>query len=235
MSDKSKRLCSLIVASDDAVLAQLKRVVAGVIEADLCVVPNPSEARAVLDAGGSPSFVIAYFPHADAGQLDFIKEIKAKDSAPTVIIVHDKDAGDTVPLFLAGADDTIEWPCSIEEMSVRMCVRLGVEADAITRVNKPVFDCEAVDRLRLTKVEHQILRVLSDRMGQIVSRDELSIAVDHRPWEYGDRKFDVHVAKIRKKLAGEFGSSVVVSTIRLAGYRLAVRDFADDGVQNLQH
>jgi two-component system, OmpR family, response regulator len=57
--------------------------------------------------------------------------------------------------------------------------------------------------------------------GQIVTRDDLSYAVDARPWRYGDRKFDVHVAKIRKKLLDSFGSQMSVSTVRSSGYCLS--------------
>jgi len=37
-------------------------------------------------------------------------------------------------------------------------------------------------------------------------------------WVYGDRKFDVHITKIRKKLRDAFGERYVVETVRSAGY-----------------
>ncbi|KKN39508.1 hypothetical protein LCGC14_0742560 [marine sediment metagenome] len=64
------------------------------------------------------------------------------------------------------------------------------------------------------------MRVLYAQDGKIVSRDEMSLAVDARPWRYGDRKFDVHVAKLRKKLSKSFGDGISVSTVRSSGYRL---------------
>lgn len=73
----------------------------------------------------------------------------------------------------------------------------------------------------LTMAEAQVLRVLIRRDAQIVTRDDLSHAVDGRAWRYGDRKFDVHVAKIRRKLHDTFGPQVTVATIRSSGYRLS--------------
>jgi DNA-binding response OmpR family regulator len=77
------------------------------------------------------------------------------------------------------------------------------------------------DFANLTTAEAQILRILMAKDGRIVTRDELSLALDARPWRHGDRKFDVHMAKIRKKLLATFGSNLTVSTIRSRGYRLS--------------
>lgn len=58
--------------------------------------------------------------------------------------------------------------------------------------------------------------------GQIVTRDTLSLAIDNKPWSYGNRKFDVHVARIRKKLDSAYGGDLKLRTVRSAGYQLTV-------------
>lgn len=223
MNEKRTRLNSWIVAHDEGVLAHLKRVAAGMLRSDLCVLSAPAEGLARIGVESLPDLVITYLPDDREGEIDLIRTLKGCDDAPVIVTLHDKDADDGVPIFLAGADDIVEWPSSSDELAVRLCVRLGLEVDDLGGVGGPHFDLAKLDRLGLTRIEEQILKVLYDRLGEIVSRDELSLAVDRRPWVYGDRKFDVHVAKIRKKLVKEFGADIAVSTIRLAGYRLAVR------------
>ncbi|MEI4472034.1 helix-turn-helix domain-containing protein [Frigidibacter sp. MR17.24] len=74
--------------------------------------------------------------------------------------------------------------------------------------------------LRLTPNEADILRVLVREAGRTVTRDALSRQIDRCDWEYGDRKFDVHVTRIRRKLSLSFGDRYHVAAVRSEGYRL---------------
>jgi len=155
--------------------------------------------------------------------LELITQAKSMRTAPVVIVLQGEKADLGAQAFLAGADDVVTWPCSLHELAARLFVRLGRPLDQTNLpIDKISWETEAyiAERAGLTLSEAQVMRVLYHRDGQIVSRDELSLALDDRPWRYGDRKFDVHVAKIRKKLSDSFCSGVSVSTIRSSGYRL---------------
>ena len=66
-----------------------------------------------------------------------------------------------------------------------------------------------------------MLLCLLARAGQVVDKDTLSAEALGRPLSAYDRSVDVHVSKIRKKLAAEGGENLIVG-VRGAGYQFAV-------------
>ena len=66
-----------------------------------------------------------------------------------------------------------------------------------------------------TTKEFDLLRYLAERPGLALSRQQILDGVWGYDW-YGDaRTVDVHIAQVRKKLAG----STTISTVRGVGYR----------------
>ena len=127
-------------------------------------------------------------------------------------------------IFGAGADEVLNLPLSLKELAYRLRSRAGEIGEAFRfhkgQLHNLEVAAEMVRKANLTDVEAQVLRVLMDNEGEIVSRDDLSLAIDKSRWDYGNRKFDVHVARIRKKLNQNYGSDLKVETIRAAGYQL---------------
>lgn len=139
--------------------------------------------------------------------------------------------------FLLGAHDVIHMPCSLREIALRLRARIGM-LDAAEHqdlfLDAENWDEEAyiAGQAGLTDAESQIVHILISQHDQIVSRDALSMAIDGRAWDYGDRKFDVHVAKIRKKLTSVFGEDITVQTVRSAGYILTINEQGYDALMN---
>ena len=74
--------------------------------------------------------------------------------------------------------------------------------------------------LSLTGAEFDILRVLIERAGRVVSRDRLMELA--RGAEFGafDRAIDMHISNIRKKLGDSPRSPRWIRTIRGVGYHV---------------
>ena len=74
-----------------------------------------------------------------------------------------------------------------------------------------------LERLRLTRKEYELLALLVQNAGEIVSREDLLFLV----WSYGNqirtRTLDVHIRRLRKKL-GQYAESYI-ETIFGIGYR----------------
>lgn len=168
--------------------------------------------------------VFVHLSEDNEGALDGIQALSQMPGHPVIIALRDQNTDAGANAFLAGADDVVEWPCPMRELAARVSIRLGHTLNGTMFSSPDVkWETEAyiAERAKLTAAEAQVMRVLCSHPGQIVTRDDLSYAVDARPWEYGDRKFDVHVAKIRKKLSTAFGTKMSVSTVRSEGYRLS--------------
>ncbi|MWC27365.1 winged helix-turn-helix domain-containing protein [Paenibacillus sp. MMS18-CY102] len=76
-------------------------------------------------------------------------------------------------------------------------------------------------QLRLTRTEYELLRVLMDANGSVLTRD----AITERIWGcamFGNSNtVDVHIKTLRKKLGDNAIFPKYVATVRGAGYRLA--------------
>ena len=160
------------------------------------------------------------------------REIRRHRPAQPVIILTAKGAEDDVVTgFRAGADDYVSKPFSLRELMVR------VEA-VLRRSGKPTGDeqiryadilfdgltLQATCRDRsqaLTRREMDIMVYLFRHRDRIVSKADLLSEV----WHYTDpnvetRTVDIHMLKLRKKIASLAGSRSLIQTVRGEGYRL---------------
>ncbi|OAN89428.1 response regulator transcription factor [Sulfitobacter geojensis] len=217
---------SLLITSDSRLRNPLNYLFSVVLKHDLEVVEDAAAARGIMRADLPVKAVVVHMPGRESEALEITRTVKSTGGPNIVIMLAAEQDHLGVDAFFAGADDVVVWPCSLRELAVRLFVRLGLPLDdAILQTDEGSWNARAyiADRAGLTVSEAQVMHVLYTHDGETVSRDELSLAVDARPWRYGDRKFDVHVAKLRKKLSDTFGDKVSVSTIRSLGYRLVTK------------
>lgn len=70
--------------------------------------------------------------------------------------------------------------------------------------------------LELTTADFDLLVIMAQHAGQVVSRDELSQALRGIEWDGLDRSVDLRVSRLRRKL-GDWGS-VLLKSVRGSGY-----------------
>lgn len=160
------------------------------------------------------------------------KKIRKKKPTQGIIMITAKGSEDDIVTgFKAGADDYISKPFSLREVMVRVEAvlrRMGKHLDDLEIHFRDIFfdgknlKAEFEDRrIELTRREMDIITYLYYRQNQIVSKKKLLIDV----WHYADvnietRTVDIHMLKLRKKIATLIGSVPFITTIRGEGYRL---------------
>jgi two-component system response regulator RegX3 len=160
------------------------------------------------------------------------KEVRKKKPGQGIIILTAKGSEeDIVTGFNAGADDYISKPFSLREVMVRVEAvlrRTGKNpGDVEIRFQDIFFDGRNLlakhqnQSLELTRKEMDIIAYLHRHRDRIVSKKELLTEV----WHYADadietRTVDIHMLKLRKKIACLIGDTPFVNTIRGEGYRL---------------
>ncbi len=160
------------------------------------------------------------------------KEIRKKKPTQGIIMITAKGSEDDIVTgFNAGADDYISKPFSLREVMVRVEAvlrRTGKNpGDIDIRFRDIFFDGKNLiaayqDQIaELTRKEMDIIAYLHRHRDRIVSKKELLIEV----WHYADadietRTVDIHMLKLRKKIASLIGDMPFVNTIRGEGYRL---------------
>jgi two-component system response regulator RegX3 len=187
-----------------------------------------------LDAGLKEAFDLilldVMLPTLDG--FSICKEVRKKKPGQGIIIITAKGSeDDIVSGFNAGADDYISKPFSLREVMVRVEAvlrRTGKNpGDVEIRFRDIFFDGKNLVAeyqnltLELTRKEMDIIAYLHRHRDRIVSKKELLTEV----WHYADadietRTVDIHMLKLRKKIAGLIGDTPFVNTIRGEGYRL---------------
>ena len=187
-----------------------------------------------LDAGLNEAFDLilldVMLPTLDG--FSICKEIRRKKPDQGIIIITAKGSEDDIVTgFNAGADDYISKPFSLREVMVRVEAvlrRIGKNpGDMEIRFHDIFFDGKNLiaeyqnETVELTRKEMDIIAYLHRCRDRIVSKKELLTEV----WQYADadietRTVDIHMLKLRKKIALLIGDTPLITTIRGEGYRL---------------
>ena len=129
----------------------------------------------------------------------------------------------------AGVDDYLAKPYDVRELTLRVAallrrrpIHLGCPLAQRGAVRRVRFDPERGELrrgdeiIRLTEREREMLRILSEKPGETVSRESLGAG------EAGnERTVDVQVNRLRRKIEEDPANPLLLQTVRGIGYRLA--------------
>lgn len=174
--------------------------------------------------------------------LKLARDLRAKRNTPIVMITGKGDPIDRVVGLELGADDYIAKPFLMREViaRVRAVLRRYIPAEQGGAAEAPVsdgsryaFDGWIMDTRRrevtmpdgspsdLTTAEFNLLQILIQRPGRVLSRDELMDLLKGHDWTPMDRSIDGLVARLRKKIEPENERPQLVKTVRGVGYVFA--------------
>lgn len=164
--------------------------------------------------------------------LTLCEEIRREGrQTPVLFLTVKNDADDRVRGFEAGGDDYLPKPFHLRELLLRVAAILRRSAwyEGATqalefggnRIDFQTYEAQAWDGTRqsLTHKEAMILRVLAERAGQIVTREEI---LDH-VWGYevfpSTRTIDNFIVRLRKRFEHSPDHPAHFHTVRGVGYR----------------
>ena len=181
-------------------------------------------AAALADVGAEAVILDLGLPDMDG--LDVCWQLRARSKVPIIVITARGEEAERVEGLEMGADDYLVKPFGFRELVARIRAVLrraaAPEPDDEQRVG-----ALAIDRRRrtvrvdggpvaLTPKEFDLLAVLADEPGVVVTRQQLLEQVWDPHWYGPTKTIDVHVASLRKKL----GNPGWVETVRGVGLRL---------------
>lgn len=164
--------------------------------------------------------------------LTALRKIRAQHSLPILMLSGRGEPIDRVVGLELGADDYLSKPCLPRELLARInaLVRRQPASDAKDHTESvgELSLCSArrtatlgQTELSLTGAEFDVLLALVRHAGEIISRQDLTQYGLHRELQKEDRAIDVHISRLRKKLAAPTAPSI--TSVRGAGYILAAR------------
>jgi DNA-binding response OmpR family regulator len=167
--------------------------------------------------------------------FEVLKQIRTTSSVSVLLLTARGEDVDRIVGLEIGADDYLPKPFNPRELLARMRAILRRTASPATpdesgalRVQRLELDPAARKvlqngkKLDLTDVEFALLEALMRSSGKVVSREDLSESVLGRKFDPFDRSLDMHISRLRRKLAPGSAMDEQVKTIRGSGYQLAV-------------
>lgn len=182
------------------------------------------EARAIFqNRTFLPDMVLLDVNLPDGNGFDFLKEIKERYSVSVILLTANDLETDIVAGLESGADDYITKPFSLAVLRARVntalrrkCASERIEAASIVKFADYSFDFHKMEffyqneKIELSKTEQKLLRMLTEHIGNTLSRGQLIDAVWTDGAEYVDENaLSVTIKRLRDKLhAGEYIKTV---------------------------
>jgi two-component system response regulator MtrA len=236
----SKLKTQVLLVEDDAATASTLRKALESLGYQVWWAEDGAHAKALLEqasqATANPDLIVLDLMLPDIDGLVLCTELRSIVDVPIIICSARTGLTDRVLSLKLGADAFIAKPFDLEEFTASVEavlrrvpgpgghpprpgsgeIRLGallirVAARAVTLSDRPV---------NLTAIEYRLLLALATRPDVVLSWQQLGQQV----WGYHDKDIrnviQVHIGRLRKKLARGAGPAPVIVPVRSVGYRL---------------
>jgi len=177
----------------------------------------------------------------DGDGLDLCRELRSASrtrALPLLMLSARGEPTDRIVGLEVGADDYLPKPFEPRELLARLRALLrrttpSAADDDVWRFGRLEIDpglrqarlggqpCE------LTSYQFDLLSVLAQHPGRVLSRDHIMDALKGHPLEAYDRSIDVHVSRIRAAIEDDPKEPKRILTVRGAGYVFAKKQDAD--------
>lgn len=220
----------ILLVDDEPNIVQLARMY---LERDGFRVEAVGDGAAALDAVErlKPALMVLDVMLPEIDGFEVCRQLRlAKNPLPVLMLTARDDDVDKVVGLELGADDYLTKPFNPRELVARVkaILRRGRVAESeaeILHLGDLVIDLAAREVTQEGEVillrtqEFEVLSVFARHRGQVLTREQLL----QLAWGYDyygqTRTVDVHIANLRKKLAG---SQVSIETVIGVGYKLVV-------------
>ena len=225
----------VLLVDDDALLTELLTEYLSAEGLDVHSVPD-GEAGVQEILSGQYDVVVLDSMMPKMNGLDVLKNVRSQSTVPVIMLTAKGDDIDRIIGLEMGADDYVPKPCTPRELLARINAILRRAQQSGEQNNSP--NSIAVSNvtlypakrqatigeapLELTSTEFNLLEVLIQRAGQVVSKDILSEQGLGRPHQRYDRSIDVHLSSIRRKLPPMMDGRPRIQAVLRKGYQLLI-------------
>jgi two-component system KDP operon response regulator KdpE len=227
MTDPAPRI--LVVDDEPQIVRGLKVILRGAgYSAETA--ESKEHALAAL-AARPPDAVVLDLVLPDGSGIEVCKEVRRWSAVPILVLSAVGDEREKVRALDAGADDYVTKPFGADELLARLRAMLrrsaaGSGAGAVVSIGPLQVDladrqvARDGERIHLTPIEFDIVRVLAQHAGRLVTHRHLLQEVWGPAYGAETHYLRVHVAHIRAKLEPDPSRPRYLITEPGVGYRL---------------
>lgn len=167
--------------------------------------------------------------------FEVLRRIRSHSSVPVIMLTAKGDDVDRIVGLEIGADDYLPKPFNPRELLARLraVLRRSQNTHHHSSNNTSVVSLGSLEihpasrtafangkQLDLTSTEYNLLQALMTQVGNVITKEALSLNAMGRSLERYDRSIDMHMSNLRKKLT-ECGLGSMIITVRGQGYQLS--------------
>lgn len=168
----------------------------------------------------------------DIDGREVVRQIRSSSRVPIIMVTGRTEETERVAGLEAGADDYVVKPFSTPELIARVRAVLRRVGEPPERagpfvVRDLTLDEESRrvrrgdDMIDLTKIEFDLLRVLMQQPGIVISRQDVARAIWNLSATQIGKALDVHISSLRRKLGDDPKNPRYIETIRGVGFRFS--------------
>ena len=161
--------------------------------------------------------------------IELLSTLRRESNTYVIMLTAKTEETDKIVGLSVGADDYVTKPFSPRELVARIKAALRrLHSTGRSQIQEEIFSFKHVlidagartvhvddEPIELTAIEFDLLRVLAENRGRVMSREVLLESVWGSNYFGEMRVVDVHLGHIRQKL----GDPGLISTVRGVGYR----------------
>ncbi len=225
--DKNK--FHILVVDDDTRLRNLLRRFLQEQNFAVSVAKDAAEARMFIDEYKFDLLIVDVMMPNESG-IEFLTALRKENNVPVIMLTAMGEPDDRISGLEAGADDYLPKPFEPKELVLRIknilkrAPKNTENKDLPLNLGLCLYDAvkkELTNKqgeiIHITPVEQILLNVLSQKPGQIFTREKLAeiLGAGQSP-----RSIDVQITRLRKKIEKDSKNPRYLQTIRGKGYML---------------
>jgi two-component system KDP operon response regulator KdpE len=189
-----------------------------------------AEEALIAAAAHPPEAVILDLVLPDGSGTDVCRELRTWTQAPVIVLSAVGEEREKIAALDAGADDYVTKPFSVDELLARLRAvlrRSGASSEPVVVVGDLRIDVAeravtvAGERVKLSPHEFDLLRVLAQSQGKLLTHKMLLREVWGPAYQVEAHYLHVYISHLRRKIEPDPSSPRYLLTEPGAGYRLA--------------
>jgi DNA-binding response OmpR family regulator len=180
----------------------------------------------------NPDLVILDIMLPGMDGFDICKRVRPQFRHPILILTARGEEADELVGLELGADDYMAKPVRPPLLLARIKTLLRRSQRYSSETQQITLGALAIDAaartvlmgdhpVELTSMEFDLLWLLANRSGEVVTRDQISQTLQGREWDGLGRSIDLCISRLRRKLGDDGKKPGWIRSIRGTGYMLA--------------
>ena len=182
-----------------------------------------------------PNLVILDLGLPDRDGLELLQAVRLQDSTPFIVLSARSHEADKVKALDMGANDYVTKPFGSAELMARVRSALRTSRHSTGQLPGGRFELGQLSirydsrrvfigetEIKLTQTEYNILALLSEHAGKVLTYSAIIKAIWGFPDEGSVKKLQVNMANIRKKMGARPGESNYIVNELGVGYRMNI-------------